>query len=92
MNKTCLMKLGWAICSGEEALWIDVMRGKYGRDHPNFECVIAKSQDFVCGKTWLLFGIVLICMNFGALEMGAQFMLGKTNGFTKGSRLRSLAL
>jgi len=45
MNKACLMKLGWVIRSGEEAMWIDVMRGNYGREHPNFEYVVAKSQD-----------------------------------------------
>ena len=45
MNKACLMKLGRAIRSGTEALWIDVIRGKYGRDHPNFDRVSAKGQD-----------------------------------------------
>jgi len=45
MNKACLMKLGWAIRSGVDALWIDVIRGKYGRDHPNFDRVSAKGQD-----------------------------------------------
>jgi hypothetical protein len=45
MNKACLMKLAWAIRSGEKALWIDVIRGKYSRSNPNFDQVVAKVYD-----------------------------------------------
>ncbi|PNX83908.1 hypothetical protein L195_g039958, partial [Trifolium pratense] len=45
MNKACLMKLAWALKSGEEALWIDVIRGKYSRGHPNFDQVVSKMHD-----------------------------------------------
>ncbi|PNX81608.1 ribonuclease H [Trifolium pratense] len=45
MNKACLMKLAWSIRSGEEALWIDVIRGKYSRGNSNFNHVVSKSHD-----------------------------------------------
>ncbi|GAU11214.1 hypothetical protein TSUD_342040 [Trifolium subterraneum] len=32
MNQACLMKIAWAIRTGKDALWIDVIRGKYNRD------------------------------------------------------------
>ncbi|PNY06792.1 hypothetical protein L195_g003270 [Trifolium pratense] len=45
MNTACLMKLGWASKSGKEALWIDVIKGEYGRGNSNFEHVEAKTHD-----------------------------------------------
>ncbi|MCH79274.1 putative non-LTR retroelement reverse transcriptase [Trifolium medium] len=45
MNKACLMKLGWAIRSGKNALWIDVVKGKYDRQNSNFETPLVRAQD-----------------------------------------------
>jgi hypothetical protein len=33
MNKACLKKLGWALRSGKEALWIEVIKDKYDRQN-----------------------------------------------------------
>ncbi|GAU16889.1 hypothetical protein TSUD_368390 [Trifolium subterraneum] len=59
MNKAALMKMGWAIRSGEDALWIEVMKGKYDRENRNFEHVVAKAQDSSLWKslvqTWHYF-------------------------------------
>jgi hypothetical protein len=51
MNKACLMKLGWAIRSGKEALWIDVMKRKYVRQNSNFENPIVRVQDSCLWKS-----------------------------------------
>jgi hypothetical protein len=61
MNKACLMKLGWAIRSGEEALWIEVLQGNYGRGTSNLAYAEAKVQDSSLWKsltnTWNLFNL-----------------------------------
>jgi hypothetical protein len=61
MNKACLMKLGWAIRSGKEALWIEVIKGKYDRQNTNFEHVVVKAQDSSLWKslvqTWHYFDL-----------------------------------
>ncbi|MCI05358.1 putative ribonuclease H protein [Trifolium medium] len=63
MNTACLMKLGWAIRSGEEALWTDVIKGKYGRGNSNFEHVEAKTHD-----SSLLKSLVKLWRDFDAYE------------------------
>jgi hypothetical protein len=45
MNQACLMKLAWSIRSGENALWIKVLKGKYSRGNSNFDQVSFKMQD-----------------------------------------------
>jgi hypothetical protein len=45
MNKACLMKLGWAIRTDQEALWIDVMKGKYVRQQSTLENPIVSVED-----------------------------------------------
>ncbi|KAK2417156.1 hypothetical protein QL285_039488 [Trifolium repens] len=45
MNQACLMKLAWYIRSGENALWIKVLKGKYSRGNSNFDQVSFKMQD-----------------------------------------------
>ncbi|PNY15946.1 ribonuclease H, partial [Trifolium pratense] len=45
MNKACLMKLGWSMKRGDSALWIDVLKGKYAREHPNLDSIVAKNHD-----------------------------------------------
>ncbi|GAU50328.1 hypothetical protein TSUD_290640 [Trifolium subterraneum] len=51
--------MGWVIRSGEDALWIEVMKGKYDRENTNFEHVVAKAQDSTLWKslvhTWHYF-------------------------------------
>ncbi|PNX65327.1 hypothetical protein L195_g054484 [Trifolium pratense] len=39
------MKLGWCLKRGDSALWIDVIKGKYARAHPNLDVAIAKNHD-----------------------------------------------
>jgi hypothetical protein len=55
------MKLGWAIRSGEEALWIEVLQGNYGRGTSNLAYAEAKVQDSSLWKsltnTWNLFNL-----------------------------------
>jgi ribonuclease HI len=45
MNQACLMKLAWSTRSGENALWIEVLKGKYSRGNSNFDQVSFKMQD-----------------------------------------------
>ncbi|PNX57873.1 hypothetical protein L195_g050625, partial [Trifolium pratense] len=63
MNKACLMKLGWALRNGEEALWIDVIRGKYDRNNSNFELIEAKVHDSSLWKN-----LVNVWSNFNSYE------------------------
>lgn len=44
MNDACLMKVGWALKRGEAGLWVDVLRGKYGRGLEQGS-VVAKATD-----------------------------------------------
>jgi hypothetical protein len=45
MKKACLMRLDWSLRNGGSALWIDVLKGKYCRGHPNLDVVSAKRHD-----------------------------------------------
>jgi hypothetical protein len=45
MNSACLMKLGWELRSGNEALWCRVIRGKYERVNIANDTIIVKAYD-----------------------------------------------
>ncbi|XP_045810455.1 uncharacterized protein LOC123904892 [Trifolium pratense] len=51
MNKACLMKLGWALRTGQQALWIDVVKGKYVRQNSSIEDPIVRAQDSTLWKS-----------------------------------------
>jgi hypothetical protein len=71
MNTACLMKLAWTMRRGEEALWIDVFRGKYSRGHPNFDQIVSKTHDSSLWKA-----LVSIWGNFDLYEF---WSIGKGN-------------
>jgi hypothetical protein len=45
MNKACLMKLSWELNYGKNALWSEVLLGKYGRGVTDMLKVIVKPSD-----------------------------------------------
>jgi ribonuclease HI len=71
MNQACLMKLAWAVRNGENALWIEVLKGKYSRGRPNFEQVSFKTQDSSLWKN-----LVNIWSNLGLYEF---WSIGNSN-------------
>lgn len=45
MNKACLMKMGWALREGDNALWSRLLRGKYGHGLMQGGNIVAKAMD-----------------------------------------------
>jgi hypothetical protein len=45
MNKACLMKMGWELKIGQQSLWSNVLKGKYGRGRFEHGNIIAKPTD-----------------------------------------------
>ncbi|MCI17056.1 hypothetical protein A2U01_0038203, partial [Trifolium medium] len=45
MNDACLMKIGWELQRGNNALWCQVMRGKYESGSLSRDAVEVKAND-----------------------------------------------
>ncbi|CAK8538825.1 unnamed protein product [Lathyrus sativus] len=79
-SETCLLKLGWKFMNGENGLWCDVLRGKYGRGNEHAKYVTTKNNESSLwrnlGKTETFYNKILN----GVLVMGIQGMFGMMCG------------
>lgn len=79
-NKVCLLKFGWELLSGDNSLWCQVLRGKYGWGGENFRNVTIKLTASSFGRILVRIGIHYSLSFIRMLGIGKQPIPGPMLG------------